>query len=82
MNKPTNNDWRFELLGSIVQSNQSSDEESPSTQVPTLQAVDKEFYDCIAILFVANYCPHCKLFALHVVASAAALEGNKCKVIV
>mmetsp|Transcript_27366 Transcript_27366/g.38691 ORF Transcript_27366/g.38691 Transcript_27366/m.38691 type:complete len:89 (+) Transcript_27366:339-605(+) len=81
----TINDWRIELLGPDILHNHNhndkggsgsgdTDEENQMIVSSTYEATSQDIYDYIAILFVANHCPHCKDFAPHVVASAAAFE--------
>jgi thiol-disulfide isomerase/thioredoxin len=52
--------------------------------IPTTSKPIAEFfqgYEYIALFFGANYCPFCKKFAPHVIASKPFLEAKKCKVI-
>lgn len=79
-------DWRLSMFGPSIRLNQiyqnGDDEESSPSYIPTDVAFDVNKYDYIAVFIGANYCPHCREFAPHVVQSAPALEKNKrCKVI-
>ena len=76
-------DWRVNLLGPFIRSNNSKDfdEESPIVYVPTEEALKNKDFDYIALFFGANYCPHCRLFAPKVVESAPYFAENRCKVI-
>mmetsp|Transcript_20962 Transcript_20962/g.34643 ORF Transcript_20962/g.34643 Transcript_20962/m.34643 type:complete len:436 (-) Transcript_20962:77-1384(-) len=79
-------DWRVDLFGPVVMLNQSSDNrdiESPSSMpLSTETLIPPGSYDYIAVLFVAKYCPDCKLFASQVMVSVLAFESQRCKVVV
>lgn len=81
--KPVANDWRITLFGTEIQQNSTDqyDEESPIITVPTEDALNTKDFKYIAVLFGADYCPHCKEFAPKVVASAELFRQQDCKLI-
>ena len=84
-------DWRVKMFGPTIRLNPKiegtddetdHDEEFVPDYIPTEEAFDTDSYDYIAVFIGANYCPHCKEFAPHVVKSAPLLEEKRrCKVV-
>ena len=84
-------DWRVKMFGPTIRLNPKiegtddetdHDEEFVPDYIPTEEAFDTDSYDYIAVFIGANYCPHCKEFAPHVVRSAPLLEKKRrCKVV-